>query len=259
MLVQGNTTLRQITQRNKVPQPDGVFPKPSVWLRSKLKTQVQPTTTSNTSLFLARWWKESSSRKMSWTTKIVASKITTGWSKKCQLRPRLSMLTKKRDTLWERNIWSLKCSQELIKTLSSRVILGQFKSKTFYSSSALLIIRLRIRTLSRASNQILVLVPMTLMLGLSSQSRREELTQLASRQTEKTCFSAVTPTQAHKSTQLLTLRSTQRTGRRTSGHSVPLSVSSQQCSKKQVRNRTFQDQVAIPHSLLSLKSLPIKR
>ena len=169
------------------------------------------------------------------------------------------MPTKKRDMWWGRNTWSPKCSQELIRTLSSRVTLGLFISKTFCSSSALLIIRLRIKTSSRVSNQIWDLELMRHILGLSSQNKREEPTQQVSPQTEKTCYSPATRTRAPKSTRPLTPRSTPRTGRRTSAPSGPPSVSSQQCNKKPAPNRTCQGQVAILHSRLFLKSLQIKR
>ena len=143
--------------------------------------------------------------------------------------------------------------------MSSRVTLGLFISKTFCSSLALLIIRLRIRTSSRVSNQIWDLELMKHIRDHSSQSRREEHIQQASPQTEKTSYSAATQTPAPRSTQPLTPRSTQRTGRRTLVPSALRSVSSQQCNKRPALNPTCQGQVAILLSHLFLKSSPIKR
>jgi len=112
-----NMTHRPPTRRSKALQPAGVFLSPwgTILKRHQVKTQDQQTIINNMRVSQEKWWKEFCSKKMCSKTKIEDNRIIIGSCRKCLQRQRMNTLTRRKDMSWERNTWSPKFNQELIK------------------------------------------------------------------------------------------------------------------------------------------------
>lgn len=143
-LDQANMILILISQKSKRLIADGVYQRRKKMtkldyqdsLKHSKRTLVLENTTNSSSLLEWKWWKEYCSKRPSWKIRTEVLTIIKNWYKSYLQKPRVSMLPKKRNTLWGKSTWLVEYNLEPIKICLRRVTSGKSRNRIISNSLA---------------------------------------------------------------------------------------------------------------------------